>query len=58
MNDTHSRIRPKYTASRIDEVECPACRGAGYINTSSNCVWCKGKGVVTEEHALAFGHDD
>lgn len=57
MADTHSRTKPKYTTSRIDEVECPACRGQGYVNTSFNCVWCKGKGVVTEEHALAFGSE-
>lgn len=55
MSDTHSRIKPKYTASRIDEVECPACRGHGYVNLSFNCVWCKGKGVVSEERSLAFG---
>lgn len=49
------------TLSRTDDVECPACRGQGVTRGPqsnmpwSDCVWCKGSGVVSEEDALA--HD-
>lgn len=61
MNDTHSRIKREYTALRINEVECPNCRGQGVtrgpqINMPwSDCQWCKGTGVLPEEDALAHG---
>ena len=61
MSNTQSRINQDDTRKRIDEVECPACRGSGFagpIGSEYNCVWCKGAGTCSEDDALAFGADE
>jgi len=44
--NTQARIKPKYTPSRIADIECPSCRAR-----RDTCRLCGGSGVVTEQQA-------